>query len=283
MLAICALPGGDLAAGEGCMGHYTVSVGEVAVTHHAVNDVFSRPDLMVRVQRQDPVVLDQVDDLGSRIRKLSADRRAAGEGIRPLLEKRKASEVTPGKPLTEAQADRLAVLGAEEEACAVLRREGACRGCSPYDETEPCPSCAKCEELKYLSARKAESEVEPGEPLTEEEARRLDSLERQAAELDEAVSAARAERERLLETIIGYTSAVSTNLKVVDFRHERELLEVFPDDVLEVAVLDDDIGEDDLYGQSLILAKCEILSAGELEMRMPNVRHVRLRFRPSAP
>ena len=229
------------------------------------------------------MILDQVDGLGSRIRELKADRRTADEGIRPLLEKRKASEAKPGKPLTQTQADRLAVLGAEEAVCGVLRRDGACRGCSLYDETEPCPSCAKCEELKYLSARKAESEVEPGEPLTEEEARRLDSLERQTAELDEAISAASSERERLLETITGYTCAVETNLKVVNFGHERELLKVFPDDVLEVAVLDDDVSEDDLYGQTLILAKCEILTAGELETRMPNVRHVRLRFRPSAP
>ena len=64
-LAICAFPGGDLAAGEECMGSYAVSVGEAAVTRHAANDFWSRPDLMVRVQRQDPVILDQVEDLGS--------------------------------------------------------------------------------------------------------------------------------------------------------------------------------------------------------------------------
>lgn len=272
---------GNLNARESADSGYTVSVGEIAVTHHAANDFWSEPDLMVRVQRQDPLVLDRMYGLDIRIRELKMDERATSERLGHLQRKRKASEVVPGEPLSHAQAGRLAELRDGESMCAELRQSRACSGCSPYDERAPCPGCARCAELKHLTERKSASEVVPGEPLTEEEVRDLDALTQRVDELKDSVARARAERTRLLDSITGYTHSIETGRTTVDFNHDRQLLEIFPGDALEVAVLDDDVGRDDVYGKTVIVVTRDVLDGEQLELRMPNVRFVRLRFRPS--
>ena len=279
VLALAAI--GESIGRENPEDAYGVYVGEVAVTHHVVNDFWSDPDLMVRVQRQDPVVLDQVHGLYNRIREMERESKALSEQIRLLQEKKKASEVTPGQSLTEAQVERLTVLVAEEATCAEFSGRSDCYGCSPYDETEPCPQCAKCAELKYLTERKAESEIVPGEPLDEEESRQLDALVKREAELEGAISSADTEHDRLVATITGYTSSVETKMREISYGYRKKLLTVFPGDALEVAVLDDDVSGDDLYGKTTIILNRRMLEGGDMELLMPNVRHVRLRFQPT--
>lgn len=91
------------------------------------------------------------------------------------------------------------------------------------------------------------------------------------------ISRTQAERRRLLASITGQTPSVETSLKTVHFNH-RKLLTVFPGDVLEIAVYDEDVSEHDLYGMPAIPLDRQTLDGGELEISMPNVRHVQLRF-----
>lgn len=256
---------------------YGVSVGEVSVLRHVGTDFWSKLDLMVRVQRQDPIVLDRIYELDENTANLRQKKQTLVTRINLLQKKKKASEVVPGEPLTAVQVERLAALVAEVGDTCTEFSARKCSGCSPYDEKAPCPQCAKCNELRYLKKRKVDSEVVPGEPLTAEESRELDALTRQQSELDKGISRAVAERRRLLASITSQTESVETNLKTVQFGH-RKLLAVFPGDILEVAVYDDDVSDDDLYGKTVVVLHRRTLEAGELKLRMPNVRHVHLRF-----
>ena len=275
MLALAAI--GESMAEVETKEAYGVSVGEVSVLRHAGNDFWSKPDLMVRVQRQDPVVLDRMYELDENIADLRRKKRTLVPRINRLQQKKSASEIVPGEPLTAVQVERLAALVAEVGDTCVELSAIKCSRCSPYDEKAPCPQCAKCNEFRYLNKRKAESEVVPGEPLTTEESRELDALTRQQSELNKGIARAAGERRRLFASITGRTGSVETNLKTVQFGH-RKLLTVFPGDVLEVAVYDDDVTEDDLYGKRVVVLRRRTLEAGELKLRMPNVRHVHLRF-----
>lgn len=275
MLAFAAI--GELVAQVGPQKAYGVSVGEVSVLRHVGTDFWSKPDLMVRVQRQDPIVLDRMYELDENIVDLRQKKRTLVPRINLLQRKKSASETVPGEPLTAVQVERLAALVAKAgNTCAEFSAR-KCSGCSPYDEREPCPQCAKCNELRYLKKRKVESEVVPGEPLTTEESRELDALTQQQSELSKGIARAAGERRRLFSSITGQTGSVETNLKTVHFGH-RKLLTVFPGDILEVAVYDDDVSDDDLYGKTTVVLHRRTLEAGELKLRMPNIRHVHLRF-----
>lgn len=256
---------------------YSVSVGEVSVTRHVGTDFWSNPDLMVRVRRQDPVVLQQVDRLLKESAKIERKMRTDLRRIKTLREKKTASEIAPEDPLTAAQIERLASLASEMGDTCTKLSAGRCRGCSPYDERAPCPQCAKCTELRYLRKRKQASEVVPGEPLSRDESLELDALQRQEAELKSTIFRIRAERGRLLASITAYTPSMETSLKTVHFGHQ-ELLTVFPDDILQVSVYDKDVTFDDLYGRTEIRLERRTLDAGELKVEMRNVRHVELRF-----
>ena len=256
---------------------YGVSVGQVSVLRHAGTDFWSKPDLMVRVQRQDPIVLDRIYGLDENIVDLRRKKRTLVRRINLLQRKKSASEIVPGEPLTPVQVERLALLIAEAgDTCAEFSAS-KCSGCSPYDERAPCPQCAKCNELRYLKKRKAESDVVPGDPLTTEESRELDALARRQSELSKGIVRAAGERRRLFASITGQTESVETTLKTVQFGH-RKLLTVFPGDILEVAVYDDDVSDDDLYGKTVVVLHRRTLEAGVMKLRMPNIRHVQLRF-----
>ncbi len=277
MLAFAAI--GDLTAQVGPKEAFGVSVGEVSVLRHAGTDFWSKPDLMVRVQRQDPIVLDRMYELDEDIADLRPKKRTLATRINLLQRKKRASEIVPGEPLPTVQVERLAALVAEVgDTCAEFSAS-KCSGCSPYDEKAPCPQCAKCNEFRFLQKRKVDSEVVPGEPLTPEESRKLDALTRQQSELSKGIARAVSERRRLFASITGQTGSVETDLKTVQFGH-RKLLTVFPGDILEVAVYDDDVSDDDLYGKTVVVLHRRTLDAGELKLRMPNVRHVHLRFEP---
>lgn len=143
----------ELVAQENPKAAYSVSVGEVTVTRHVRTDFFPRPDLMVRVRRQDAIVLRRVASLSQDLAEMNRKVKAA-------------SEIVPGDPLTVAQVERLTPLAAEMgDACKKLSAS-RCARCLPYDERAPCPQCAKCEELRFLRKRKSDSEVVPGDPLT---------------------------------------------------------------------------------------------------------------------
>lgn len=275
MLAFAAI-GESMAQVEGKEA-YGVSVGEVTVLRHAGTDFWSKPDLMVRVQRQDPIVLDRMYELAENIADLRRKERALVPRINLLKRKKSASEIVPGDPLTAVQVERLAALVADVGDTCVEYSARKCSRCSPYDEKAPCPQCAKCNELRYLKKRKEESEVVPGEPLTTEESRELDALTRQKSELGKRMARAAGERRRLFASITGQTESVETTLKTVQFGH-RKLLTVFPGDILEVAVYDDDVSDDDLYGKTVVVLNRQTLEAGEVKLRMPNIRHVHLRF-----
>ncbi len=279
MSATALAASGELRAQEVPKQPYIVSVAEVAVIRHRGNDFWSRPDLVVQVQRQDRAILNQTYRLKNELYTLRKESAAVGARLRQLDAKKKESEVTPGKPLTDVQLERLAgLVAAEAETCAKLS-SGKCRACSPYDETEPCPQCAKCAELRYLKKRKVDSEVVPGEPLTEKESLEVDRLTQRQTKLKNTISDTQKELRRLYAAITGRTPSVETNMKVVNFGN-RKLLTVFPGDILEISVWDDDIGDDDLYGKTVVALDRQMLDAGELRVSMPNVQHVQLLFAP---
>ena len=246
----------------------------------ARNDFWSDPDLVVEVHRWDQRIMRRVHLLGTDLH----DARRALDSVREdrsALERKKlAAEVVPGPPLTPAHAARLASLAAEVGESCPARPDRACASCSPQEETEACRRCRQCGELRDLRQRKAESEIVRGEPLTTQESAAFDALTIRQAALQDTIADFSDERARLLSSVRARTDAITTTRMSMHFAHQ-ELIVVFPGDVVEVTVFEEDTSEDDLFGRTVILLDQETLASGALELMMPNVRQLRLGFRPT--
>ena len=78
--------------------------------------------------------------------------------------------------------------------------------------------------------------------------------------------------------ILGSSAKIETPGHVVDFG-DRDVIRVYPDDEIEVSVWDDDVFNDDLYGRATVTLDRATLGHGSLDVSMPNVKFVRLKFR----
>lgn len=258
---------------------WILSVEELVVTHHVASDFWSAPDMVVQARRWDADIMDRVHALGIVLFDWGEEVRAVRAERDALAEKKRASEIEPVPPLSPEQETRLeSLLAGAAESCATLRQRD-CSRCSPDDSSARCESCRRCSELEKLRRQKAASEVAPGEPLTAVESARLEELITRAAELGGAISRASEEREQRLATVTGRTGTVTTD-RLAAYFGPKGLLVVRAGDIVEMTVLESDVTEDDLYGRTVFELDQEMLDAGILDLRMPNVRRLRLRFRP---
>ena len=268
------------AASNGQASRYFAAIGRVVLANHAGDDFFSSPDIFVQVQRRDPQVLGSIGRAGNRLSELAGQSRAADEELRPLREKRRNSELTPGEPLSPTQAARLDELsGMLGDVCDDSTRRASCASalCARYDERPQCVECEACNERRFLLDRKAASEIVPGPELTPEERERLRELEGAIARIAGERQAAEREIRRLWAAITGNTHTITTPGHVLDFGG-RAIQEVFPGDELWIAVYDRDTGEHDLYGSTALHVGDAMLRGGDMELSMPNVRSLILRI-----
>ena len=116
-------------------------------------------------------------------------------------------------------------------------------------------------------------------PLTDGEIRRaLSEYKRKARVLSREMVAAKKEAANLRRSIAGSSERLRTRSRIVDFR-DADIIRVYPNDEIEVSVWDDDVRDDDLYGRATVMLDRATLEEGSLDVSMPNVRFVRLKFR----
>ena len=259
---------------------HVLSVGAMRVRKHR-RDSNSDPDPFVRVRRHVPEIQGALDWLGGRVAELAEEHAAIVAEVEVLEAKDAASKVAVGDALSDTQLARLRQLETEVSHSCVIYTETACAACSPFDERDPCPRCAKCRELEYLTERKTESEVVPGEPLTESESVRLAALTAKRGALQKERADAQKEQARLDALLSGRTRKVETSSPVVNFG-DREILTVYEGDELDVEVWDEDFMYNDLYGRTTVILDRRTLEKGVLRTRMTNVEYVELKFRPGA-
>ena len=145
---------------------FFIAIGRVVLKNHAGDDFFSDPDIFVQVQRQDPDILQSIRLAEERLSALGKQGRAIQEELGPLVVKKRNSEITPGKPLSQTRVRRLAELSGDPgNRCHDPTNRRTCRDCSRYDERRKCQQCRDCDELRFLLELKSESEVVPG-PLS---------------------------------------------------------------------------------------------------------------------
>ena len=263
---------------EGQTRRYFAAIGRVVLANHAGDDFLSSPDIFVQVQRRDPEVLGSIRRAENRLSELAVQRRAADEELQPLREKQRNSEVTPGEPLSPTQVARLDELSRRlGNVCGDSARRASCNMCSRYDERPVCVECEACNEQRFLSEKKAESEVVPGPELTPDEHERLRELEGASARIASDRQNTQQDIERLWDAITGDTHTITTPGYVLDFGG-RAIQEVFPGDDVWIAVYDRDIGEHDLYGSTALRMGDTVLRGGDVELAMPNVESLILRI-----
>ena len=116
--------------------------------------------------------------------------------------------------------------------------------------------------------------------LTDGEIRRaVHKYKRKARALTREIVVASGQGENLQRSILGSSEKLRTWSRVVDFGG-TDVIRVYPDDEIEVSVWDDDPFEDDLYGRATVMLDRATLERGSLDVSMPNIRFVRLKFRP---
>ena len=139
---------------------YFAAIGRVVLKNHAGDDFWSDPDIFVEVQRRDPEILESIRREESRLAGLGRQKRAADEELRPLRQKQRDSEVTPGEPLSPTQVQRLDELSRDlGDVCDDPSRQESCADCSRYDERPKCVECEACSERRFLLKKKAASEI----------------------------------------------------------------------------------------------------------------------------
>ena len=268
-----------LAAEQAPAAGYSLHVGKLVLTNLPSGDWFSKPDIVVRVERQDPNTWEAIHRLDDRIKTMTGKQSDLGLAVRPLAQKKRKSEIEPGKPMTPGESERLAQLDAEiSNDCSKLPAR-LCRDCKPYDRTAPCGLCISCRELKDLRKRKAESEIRPGPPLTAAETRQLEDLRKRQKVLRDEIGSIKAERTGLLATVSRQTPSITTRLTTMHFGDVR-LITVFPGDVLAVMVLESDVGKDDFYDVTTTVVPMHDIGTGKIELRSRKIRVLELEYRP---
>lgn len=257
---------------------YFVAIGRVVLKNHAGDDFLSDPDIFVQVQRRDPDILRLTRLAEERLSALGEQERTTQEELGPLLVKKRNSEITVGEPLSQTRIRRLAALSRNlESRCDDPSKRRACRDCSRYDERPKCQECRDCDELRFLLGLKSASEVVPGPPLNSAEQDRLRVLKEASARISKRKQETKREVQRLWDDITGKTHTITTPGLTLDFGF-RAIQEVFPGDELWIAVYDDDLDEDDLYGSTALRMGSEVLRGDDVTVAMPNVRSLVLRI-----
>lgn len=257
---------------------FFIGIGKVVLNNHAGDDFFSDPDIFVQVQRRDPDTLRLIRLAEERLSALGNQDRATQGKLKPLLEKKRNSEIAAGEPLSQTRVRRLTALSDDlGNRCDAPSRRRDCRDCTRYDERPKCQECRDCDELRFLLKLKSASESVPGPPLTPEEEERLHRLKKASARISAGKQAAGREAQRLRGEITGKTHTVTTPGLHLDFGF-RAIQEVFPNDEIWISVYDDDLGEDDLYGSTSLRIGSEMLRGGDVTIAMPNVRSLVLRI-----
>lgn len=117
------------------------------------------------------------------------------------------------------------------------------------------------------------------ESLTDAQIRvRLRKYARKARTLSKEIKATKTQVASLRGLILGSSAKIETPGHVVDFG-DRDVIRVYPDDEIEVSVWDDDVFNDDLYGRATVTLDRATLGHGSLDVSMPNIKFVRLKFR----
>jgi len=101
---------------------------------------------------------------------------------------------------------------------------------------------------------------------------------RKARALTREIVAKSRQIDNLWRSILGSSEKVRTASRVVEFGG-TDIIRVYPNDEIEVSVWDDDVRDDDLYGRATVVLDRATLEEGSLDVSMPNVRFVRLKFR----
>ena len=258
---------------------YVLSVGEMEILHDVnTDDSWSpAPDLVVRIFRSDVEVSREIRRLEI-ANERREDRRRKVKPVRDELRKqREESARERVEPLTDQQAERMNTLLAEVgDTCATSR--SVCGGCPGGADFDTCYACAKCPELKLLQWRKGESERIPVPPLTDRQLQRLEDYEEEVRTLDAEIEATEKEVANLTRLLYGTTREIETDRFIVDFRDE-DVIRVHPEDKIRISVWDNDLFNDDLYGRATVTLDRATLEHGTLDVSMPNIKFVRLRFR----
>ena len=261
---------------------FVLSVRYMVLAHDVNTDdtVSPNPDLFVLIARTDPAVAGDIRLLEGAKDRLRSRYRDVKRRLDRLRTQQAESEVEleAAEPLTGVQVERLTTLLLDVGSMCMSSRS-PCRGCPEKLDFDTCYACAKCPELQLLQWRKDQSELVATAPLTEDELRLLNRLEEQASRLDGEVAAANQAATRLRRLIRGSSATVETPSRRVDFG-DREVIKVYPGDEITVSVWDDDVFRDDLYGRATLILDRATLEGGTLDVSMPNVEFVRLRFRP---
>lgn len=256
---------------------YFVAIGRVVLKNHAGDDFFSDPDIFVQVQRRDLKILRLIRLAEERLSALGKQGRATQKELGPLLVKKGNNEITVGEPLSQTRVRRLAALSRDlGNRCEDPSKRRACSDCTRYDERPNCQQCRDCDELRFLLGLKSESEVVPGPPLSPAEQERLRELKEASTRISKRKQETNREVQRLRDEITGKTHTITTPGFTLDFGFQA-IQEVFPGDEIWVSVYDDDIGEDDLYGSTVLHIEQEMLEGRDVTVAMPNVRSLVLR------
>ncbi len=264
--------------GEGLAKRYFAAIGRVVLANHAGDDVFSNPDIFVRVQRRDLDILTSIHRAQAQISAFVGQGRAVHEELQPLREKQRDSELSPGEPLSATRAARLDELFRDlGDVCDDSSRRATCNTCSRYDERPVCAECEACDELRFLQEKKAASEIVPGPALTPQERQRLQELEGTSARIASDQQKTELEKKRLWDSITGETHTITTPGYILDFEG-RVIQEVFPGDEVWISVYDRDMGKDDPYGSTSLRIGDVAMGGGDVELTMPNVESLILRI-----
>ena len=264
-------------------GVYVLSVGQMEISHDVnADDSWSpAPDLVVCVARTDPEVSLRIGQLKA----ANVRRDARGRELRLARDRLRRQERESARPrvesLTDAQTERLEALLAEVGSLCSGSR-GVCRECPGRWDFDTCLACTKCPELELLQSRKRESERVPVPPLTEGQLRQLEDHEDELGTLRSAIAAAEKEVIGLRGLILGSSREIETDRRTVDFG-QRDVIEVHPDDKIDLSVWDNDLFRDDLYGRAALTLDDATLERGALDVSMPNIEFVRLHFRVRPP
>ena len=257
---------------------FFIAIGRVELKNHTGDDFFSDPDIFVQVKRRDPAILQSIRLAEEQLSALGKQGRAIQEELGPLVVKKRNGEITPGEPLSQTRVRRLADLSRSlGNRCDEGAKRRACRDCGRYDERPKCRECRDCDELRFLLKLKSASEVVPGPPLSHAEEQRSRDLKETSARNAKGKQAANREAQRLRDQITGKTHTITTPGFTLDFGFQA-IQEVFPEDELWIAVYDDDLNEDDLYGSTALHIGSELLHGGDVKIAMPNVRSLVLRI-----
>ena len=262
---------------------YSLQVGKLVMTSSGPGDWFSAPDMAIRVERQDPASWEAIHRLDSETWAMVHESGDLDEALSRLMEKKAASEIEPGSPLTSTELERLAQLESKLAGQCSEQERNKCRSmpCATYPEIHGCSLCSQCAERRDLRKRMTESEIVPGPPLTVTETRRLEDLSRRQEELQNAIGRARSERRRVFATLSRETESITTRQTTMHFG-DVDLITVYPDDVLLIRVVESDGGRGgkyELYDSFPTVVPRHVLDAGELQLRSRKVRLLELKFR----